>query len=126
VRHILDVNALNWEEDVMKYPDLVVVNFYSEVCPWCKSMDPIYDEISNEYKNKVKFAKVNVLNNTENRDLAVKYGVIVTPTLFFICDGKPYEWVAGFQDLKHMKQLVEDVIKNHQECLQKTTTLPAF
>jgi hypothetical protein len=52
--------------------------------------------------------------------------VIVTPTLFFICDGKPYEWVAGFQDLKHMKQLVEDVIKNHQECLQKTTTLPAF
>jgi thioredoxin 1 len=122
--NILDVSAENWEKEVMNHQDLVVVDFFSEVSPWCKRMDRIYDEVSEEYKNKAKFVKVDVLNSPENQDIAIKYNVMVTPTLLFICEGMTYESVVGFQNKKHLKYLIEDVIKNHRECLQKSTPLP--
>ena len=118
---VLDVNADTWESEIMQSDTLVVVDFWHEQCPWCKRLEPIYSEVSEEYKNKVKFAKLNVLESPENRDVAVKYGIMSTPTLVFFCDGRPVETVAGFQPKERLKQLMDDVIDKHRECIKQST-----
>ena len=120
---VLDVNADSWEREILQSDTLVVVDFWHEQCPWCKRLDPIYSEVSEEYKNKVKFAKLNALESHENQQVAVRYGVMGTPTLIFFCEGRPIETVAGFQPKERLKQLVDDVIDKHRECIQKSTVL---
>ena len=120
---VLDVNADSWEKEILQFATLVIVDFWHEQCPWCIRLNPIYSEVSEEYKDKVKFAKLNVLSSSENQQVAVKYGIMGTPTLVFFCDGRPVETVTGFQPKERLKQLVDDVIGKHRECIEKSTTL---
>ena len=123
MRSVLDVNADDWEREILQSDTLVVVDFWHEQCPWCKRLEPIYSEVSEEYEGKVKFAKLNVLKSQENQHIAVKYGIMGTPTLVFFCDGRPIETVAGFQPKERLRQLVDDVIDKHRECIEKSTEL---
>ena len=112
---VLDVNADSWEKEILQFATLVIVDFWHEQCPWCIRLNPIYGEVSEEYKDKVKFAKLNVLSSSENQQVAVKYGIMGTPTLVFCCDGRPIETVTGFRQKEALKQLVDDVIGKHRE-----------
>jgi thioredoxin 1 len=118
---VLDVDVDSWEREVLQSDTLVLVDFWHEQCPWCKRLEPIYSEVSDEYKGKVKFVKLNVLKKPENQQIAVRYGVMGTPTLIFFCDGKPIETAAGFHPKERLTQLVNDVIDKHRECLEKST-----
>ncbi len=120
---VLDVNADNWEKEILQSDTLVVVDFWHKQCPWCLRLNPIYSEVSEEYKNKVKFAKLNVLATHENQQIAVKYGIMGTPTLVFFCDGRSVETVTGFRPKEALKQLVDDVIGKHRECIEESTEL---
>jgi thioredoxin 1 len=116
---VLDVDARSWEKEILQSDTLVLVDFWHEQCSWCKRLEPIYSEVAEEYKDKVKFAKLNVLESNENRNIAVKYGVMGTPTLVFFCEGRTVETVAGFQPKERLKQLVDDVIDKHRDCIKK-------
>ena len=106
---VIDVDADSWEREVLQSDSLVVVDFWHERCPWCIRLDPVYKEVSGEYENKVKFVKLNVLESHENQHIAVKNGIMGTPTLVFFCDGRPVEMVAGFQPKERLKQLMDDM-----------------
>ena len=118
---VLDVSAGDWEKEILKSNTLVLVDFWHERCPWCKRLAPIYSEVAKEYEGKVKFAKLNALESKENRDIAVKYGIMGTPTMVFFCEGRPIETIAGFQPKERLKQLVDDMVDKHRECIKKST-----
>ncbi len=120
---VLDVNADSWEREILHSDTPVVVDFWHKQCPWCIRLNSIYSEVSDEYKGKVKFAKLNVLSSKENQQVAVKYGIMSTPTLVFFCDGRPVETAVGFRPKEALKQLVDDVIGKHRECIEKSTAL---
>ncbi len=119
--NVLDVNAENWAQEVEQHESLVVVDFWHEHCIWCLRLNPVVNEVAEEYQHRVKFAALNVLANAENQQLAIKYGIMGTPTLVFFCDGRPVEAVAGFQPKDRLKQLVDDVLVKHRECIEKST-----
>jgi thioredoxin 1 len=120
---VLDVNAENWDKEILQSNTLVVVDFWHERCPWCLRLNPIYSEVSKEYADRVKFAKLNVLESLENQKIATKYGIMGTPTLVFFCEGRPVETVAGFLPKERLKRLIDDVIAKHRECIEKSTAL---
>lgn len=120
---VFDLNADDWEKEVLQADELVVVDFWHEGCPWCLRLNPIYSEVAEEYKDKVKFAKLNVLKSHENQHLATKYGIMGTPTLIFFCDGRPVETATGFQPKERLKQLVNAVMGKAPECIKQSTAL---
>ena len=120
---VLEVNADNWEKEILQSDVLTVVDFWHERCPWCVKLAPIFSDIASEYGNKVKFAKLNVLENSENQQTAITYGVMGTPTIIFFCESIPVGTAVGFQTKERLKQLVEDMMIKHDECIQKSTKL---
>lgn len=120
---VLEVTSENWDKEILQSSTLMVVDFWHERCLWCKRLDPVFDEVAEEYKDKVKFAKMNVLESIENQEIAVKYGVMGTPTLIFFCEGRPVETIAGFQPKDRLIQLVDDMIDKHRECIEQSTEL---
>ena len=120
---VVEVNAGNWEKEILQSDILTLVDFWHERCPWCVKLDPVFIDVAKEYENKVKFTKLNVFESSKNQQTAIAYGVMGTPTLIFFCDGTPVGTTVGFQSREHLKQLVDEMISKHEECVEKSTKL---
>lgn len=81
---ILHVSDASFEEDVLKSEKAVLVDYWAEWCGPCKMIAPILDEISQNYGDKVKIAKLNI---DENPETPPKYGIRGIPTLMLFKNG---------------------------------------
>jgi thioredoxin 1 len=120
---IITANVANWQEEVLEAKKLVVVMFWHQQCPYCRILEPIFEELSREYSEKLKFARFNVLESLENETLAAKYGVMGTPTLMFFCRGRPIQDFVGALTKDYVQQGIDFAIKKHQECANQSTPL---
>jgi len=120
---IVEINVLNWREEILEPERLVLVEFWSPQCPHCRMIEPVYNELAREYANKLKFTKLNIAESQSNQELAVKYGVMGTPTFKFFCGGRPVQDVVGALPKDYLKQAIEYAIMKHRECAEKSTPL---
>lgn len=82
--NILHVTDSTFEDEVLKADKPVLVDYWAEWCGPCKMIAPILDELSADYGDKVKIAKLNI---DENPDTPPKYGIRGIPTLMLFKDG---------------------------------------
>jgi len=71
---------------------LVLIDFFAEWCMPCLMLAPILDELSDTFKGKIKFGKVNV---SDDPALAQKFNVSSIPNLTLIKDGKVINQFIG-------------------------------
>lgn len=76
----------------IKENDLVVVDFWATWCSPCMAMNPVVQEIAEEYSGDIKFAKVNV---EENPSLASRFGISSIPAFIFFKKGSPCHQAKG-------------------------------
>jgi len=122
---VLEVKASNWEKEVLKPVVLTVVDFWHNHCPWCIRLNPMFDDVAEEYKGRVRFAKLNILESPDNQKIAIHYGVMSTPTLLFFCEGRHIGGAVGFMPKENLKRIMDDVIKRHRECIKQSTEIKA-
>jgi len=70
----------------------VVVDFHAEWCMPCLMMAPVMDELSEKFKGKIKFGKVNI---DDNRELASKFNVASIPNFVLFKDGEQEDQFLG-------------------------------
>jgi thioredoxin-like negative regulator of GroEL len=119
----VDVDAGNWREQVLMSKELVLVEFWHPTCPFCRALEPVFSELADEYKDKVKFAKLNILESLDNKLIALNNGVMGTPTLAFYCDGRSIGSAVGFLPKESLKQLLDEMLARRKNCLEKSTSL---
>lgn len=73
-----------FEDEVINAEGPVLVDYWADWCGPCKMIAPILDEISGEYGDKVKIAKLNI---DENPATPPKYGIRGIPTLMLFKGG---------------------------------------
>ena len=69
----------------IKENDLVLVDFSAEWCGPCKMQSPILHKLETQYKNKIKFVKIDI---DKNPALASRYGISSVPSIMFFLNGK--------------------------------------
>lgn len=100
---VMTLNEGNFEEEVLKSDQPVVVDFWAAWCGPCRSMAPVIDQLAVDLKGKAKVGKLNV---DENQSLAMRYGIKGIPTLLFFSGGKVVDQEVGYTP----KDVVEDKI----------------
>ena len=91
---IPDLETESFESEVLKADLPVVVDFGADWCHPCKQLDPVVDELAEEWDGKVKFVKMDADRNTET---TMQYQVFGLPTLILFMNGKPLERMQGYQ-----------------------------
>lgn len=100
---ILEITGENFESEVLKCEEKVLVDFYANWCEPCKMVAPIVDEIANENED-LKVVRVNVDNEA---DIAMKYQIMSIPTLVLIRNGEEVDRVVGAVQKKVIENMVE-------------------
>jgi len=70
----------------------VVVDVWAPWCGPCRVVSPIVDRLSEKYKEKVSFAK---MNSDDNGEKAGALGIMSIPTLLFYKQGKLVDRIVG-------------------------------
>jgi|GEM_PF-2670307 len=85
----------------------VILDFYTDTCPNCRMLEPIFNQLEAEYKDKgIKFKKINA--NVENA-LANKYSITAVPTLIFLEDNKVKDKVLGLRPKTQLAKKISEV-----------------
>lgn len=98
------VSDANFEAEVLKSSEPVLVDFWAEWCGPCKMLSPIIDEIANDLKGRVKVVKVNI---DENPHTPTKFGVRGIPTLMLFKGGQLAATKVGAMPKAPLLQWVE-------------------
>lgn len=100
---VTKVTDANFETDVLKSSLPVLVDFYAEWCGPCKMAEPVLEELSITYKDKVIILKINVDEN----QTPGKYGVMSIPTTILFKGGNEVGRQVGFGGKQGFENLIQ-------------------
>jgi len=90
--NVIHVTTEQFENEVLRSTQPVLVDFYATWCPPCKMLSPVLDKLADEFAGRVKVVKVNV---EEEFSLAARYGISGVPTLMLFKGGVIVDTMVG-------------------------------
>jgi thioredoxin 1 len=99
-----ELNDSNFQEEVLDYQGLVLVDFWATWCAPCKMMLSVLQELAKD-KPKVKICKLNIDDSFE---LATRYNVVSVPTFIVFKNGKQLISVAGVRPKSALISMLDE------------------
>lgn len=98
------VDDSNFEAEVLRSAEPVVLDVWGPGCMPCKRLEPVIIELANRYRGKVKVAEINAAEAPETME---QLGVMGTPTVVYFRDGREVERVVGFRGELYHQEVIE-------------------
>ncbi len=103
----LAVSDSEFDDVVLAADAPVLVDFWAEWCGPCHQLDPIVEELAEEYEGRVKFVK---LDTGENFDTSARYGILGLPALLVFKDGDKVDELRGLRPKSDLKRSLEKAL----------------
>ena len=94
----------NFDAEVLKSSQPVLVDFWAEWCMPCRMLAPTIDKIAESYAGKVKVGKV---DTDSNREVAIKYQISAIPTVILFKNGQVAQKFVGLKQEREFKEAID-------------------
>lgn len=105
--HVIILTEDNFEQEVLKSEQPVLVDFWAAWCGPCRMVLPLVDQLAEEYAGRAKVGKVNV---DEQAKLAIEYNVMTIPTIIVFKNGEIVEQVSGAYPKAHLEEMLNKAL----------------
>ncbi|MDD5629277.1 MAG: thioredoxin [Elusimicrobia bacterium] len=102
----IELTDATFQKEVLESPQPVLVDFWAPWCGPCRMLAPVVKEIAEEYKGRVRVAK---LNTDEHPSAAGTYRISAIPSLLFFKGGKVAEQLVGVHSKAEIKKILESL-----------------
>jgi thioredoxin 1 len=82
---VAELTDKTFDEVIVNSPEPVVVEFWAQWCPPCRTMAPVLESLATDYDGRLRLVKINA---DEQPDLARRFEVVSVPTLLVFTDGE--------------------------------------
>jgi thioredoxin 1 len=103
--HVREFTDGNFDAEVIKSEQPVLVDFWAEWCQPCRRLAPIIDKLATDYAGKVKVGK---LDTDSNHSVAMKYGISSIPTVMVFKGGEVVKRIVGLRGEDEFKQVLDE------------------
>ncbi len=94
-------------DEVLNSSELpLVVEFWAEWCPPCRTIAPILEALATEESSRLRIVKINV---DEHPELAARYDIVSIPTIIVFRQGASVRRLIG---ARGRSQLVEEIAES--------------
>ncbi len=105
---MVHVTDSTFDNVVLKSELPVVVDFYADWCGPCHIIEPVIERLSNEYKGRVVFAK---LDTDDNQQIVERYDIMSIPTVMVFRNGKVKQSIIGAVPEPYIRRMIDSVLK---------------
>lgn len=105
---IIHLDDKNFKKEVVEEKLPVVVDFSATWCGPCQMFAPIFEEGAKDFKNKVKFAKLDV---DKGELTSTEFKVQGVPTIILFKKGKIIARTSGAMEKKELIKWVKENLK---------------
>lgn len=102
--HVKEFTDANFEQEVLKSDQPVLVDFWAEWCMPCRMLAPTIEKIAKDYAGKVKVGKV---DTDSNRDVSMKYGISAIPTVILFKNGEVAQKFVGLRQERDFREALD-------------------
>lgn len=100
---IRTITVDTFEQEVLKSPLPVVVDFWAPWCGPCRVLTPILDQLAQDFAGRVIFGKVNI---DDNETLAGELGIQAVPTVLFFSGDSVSLVTVGVKQRQEMATII--------------------
>ena len=101
---MVEVTDQNFDNQVLKSAQPVLVDFWAPWCAPCRMIAPAVEAVAEQYAGKALVVKVNV---DDNQGIAGRYNIRGIPTLLLFKDGQVREQIVGATSKENIAKMVE-------------------
>lgn len=99
----IELNDVNFDLEVIRSTQPVLVDFYADWCGPCRKQLPIVEELASEYAGKARIGKANV---DDAGSKASEFGVSSIPALLVFKDGQIVERMVGLHSKTQLSEII--------------------
>ncbi|HBO42424.1 MAG TPA: thioredoxin [Planctomycetaceae bacterium] len=104
---IQEFSDANFEAEVLKAAEPVLVDFWAPWCGPCRMIGPVVEELATENGSAVKVGKMNI---DDNPNTAAGYGVSSIPTIMVFKNGEVVDRFVGVQPKDRLQNALDEAI----------------
>ncbi|MCC2671574.1 MAG: thioredoxin, partial [Armatimonadetes bacterium] len=97
------IKGSDFEAEVLRHPQRVLVDFYADWCFPCRALAPRLEQFSEEHADTIKVVKI---DSDADEDLSTEYGVRTIPTVIAFENGQEVNRVINPQSRAALEGLL--------------------
>ena len=101
--NVLELNDVNFDSEVKRSTQPVLVDFYATWCGPCRKQIPVMDEVAKEFAGKARIAKMNV---DDGKIKSAEFGISSIPALLVFQNGKVVEQLVGLHSQGQLSNIL--------------------
>ncbi len=103
----VDVSDLTFDKEVMASPLPVLVDCWAPWCGPCRAITPVIDALAQQYRGRLKVAKLNLDNNA---GIGARFSITSVPTILLIKQGRVVDKLVGAYPKEQLEQQIARIL----------------